>query len=228
VATAREAGIGNVSLDLIFAVPEGLERDWRRDLDAALALAPEHLSLYGLTVEPHTPYARWRERGTAHEAPEDRYESEFLAAHASLASAGFEHYEVSNFARPGLRSRHNLAYWSGAPYLALGPSAHGFDGARRRWNVAPYAEWLRRLRAGLDPAEGEEALTDENRLAESVYLGLRTTRGAVLAISEEALVAPWIATGWARMDTERRLVLTPLGWLRLDALALALTAHRSR
>ena len=227
VAVARDGGIESLSLDLIFALPSALNRDWRRDLDETLALAPDHVSLYGLTVEPHTPLGRWRDRGEADEAPEERYEAEFLEAHERLTSAGFEHYEVSNYALPGRRARHNSSYWTGAPYAGLGPSAHEFDGSIRRWNVAPYAEWVRRLQQGRDTVEGSEALTEENRIAEAVYLGLRTTDGLETSDEDVERVGSWIRAGWATLDG-RRLRLTPLGWLRLDALAADLTTHRSR
>lgn len=227
VAVLRDAGITNVSLDLIFALPLELERDWARDLDQALALDPAHVSLYGLTVEPHTPLGRWRERGDVHEAPEERYEAEFFLAHDRLGAAGFEHYEVSNFARPGLRSRHNSAYWSGVPYAAAGPSAHGFDGETRWWNVAAYAEWARRLASGEPVRGGEERLTAENRGAERVYLGLRSDRGLEATETEIALARPWVSEGWATIS-DRTIVLTAAGFLRLDALAAALTLPRSR
>ena len=227
LVAARAAGLENVSVDLIFALPSGVARSWERDLEAALVLEPSHVSLYGLTVEPHTPLGRWHERGEVVEADEARYEEEFLRAHDELARAGFEHYEVSNFARPGRQSRHNSSYWSGAPYAGLGPSAHEYDGECRRWNVPAYADWVRRLGAGADPVDGEERLTPANREAETVYLGLRTTDGLALRPDEGTLVAPWVSAGWATLDGGV-IRLTPLGWLRLDALAASLTAHRSR
>lgn len=228
VAMARDAGIASVSFDLIFALPEALGRDWARDLELAVGLAPSHLSLYGLTVEPGTPLGRWAERGEAREAPEERYEGEFLLAHERLAAAGYDHYEVSNFAGAAGPSRHNSAYWRGVAYAGLGPSAHEFDGAVRRWNLAPYAAWLARLRQGDDPGEGHELLTPENRVAEQVYLGLRTTDGLELTRdAERERVVPWIEAGWATLDGGR-LRLTPRGWLRLDSLAADLTVIRSR
>ena len=227
VEHARAAGIDNFSLDLIFALPQGIVRSWEDDVERALELEPSHLSLYGLTVEPQTPLGRWHSRGDVTESPDERYESEFLDAHERLASAGFEHYEVSNFGKPGQHSRHNSAYWTGAAYAGLGPSAHEFDGADRRWNVALYTDWLRRLAAGEDPLEERERLTPDNRLAEEVYLGLRTRRGVSISDSEQSRIGAWVDAGWATYDGSDRIVLTPLGWLRLDALAADLTLVRS-
>jgi oxygen-independent coproporphyrinogen-3 oxidase len=226
VDAARDAGLDNISLDLIFALPAALGRDWRRDLDSALALAPRHLSLYGLTVEERTPLGRWRERGLVTEAPDETFEAEFLLAHDVLGAAGLCHYEVSNYALPGGESRHNCSYWQGRPYAGLGPSAHEFDGRSRRWNVAGYSEWARRLSRGEDPVGGSESLTEENRLVEGVYLGLRTRTGLVVDEATAELARPWIQAGWAELDGER-LKLTPAGWLRMDAIACALTAPSS-
>lgn len=228
VRAAREAGITNVSLDLIFALPPEIPRDWTADLERAIALEPAHLSLYGLTVEPQTPLARWLARGAASEPEESRYEREFLEAHARLRAAGFEHYEVSNFARPGLRSRHNSAYWANVPYAGVGPAAHEFTGTIRRWNVGPYAEWQRRVDAGHSPVEDEEQLTAENRTTEEVYLGLRTDAGLALRDEELGIVRPWVDMGWGAVDDANRFRLTGLGWLRLDALSQSLTLSRSR
>jgi oxygen-independent coproporphyrinogen-3 oxidase len=225
-ALAR-GGIENWSLDLIFALPASLERDWTRDLEAALALRPPHISLYGLTVEPHTPIARWRDRGASVEGSEDAYEAEYLHAHGVLRAAGYDHYEVSNFGLPGRWSGHNRGYWSGASYVGLGPAAHGFDGSVRRWNEREYAAWLRAVSGGADPLGGSESLSDENRIAEEVYLGLRTTDGLPIRDSERGAVRPWIAAGWAEPSGDR-LRLSASGWLRLDALAASLTTIRSR
>ncbi len=231
VHIVRAAGFNDFSLDLIFAVPDALERDWHRDVDRMLALDPTHLSLYGLTVEPHTPLGRWHARGDVQETSEDRYAAEFLDAHERLRLAGFEHYEVSNFARPGWRARHNSAYWRVVPYLGIGPAAHGFDGRVRRWNVPAYGEWSTAVRAGEDPLEGSEELSHGNRAAESVYLGLRTADGLVVTPSERDHIGPWMEAGWVEwIDGIRqdRLRCTVQGWLRLDALAADLTALRSR
>jgi oxygen-independent coproporphyrinogen-3 oxidase len=228
VAAARAAGIENLSLDLIFALPEELRRDFAADLDRLLALEPEHVSLYGLTVEQGTPLGRWVSRGKAVERAEEGYEAEYLAAHDALTAAGLEHYEVSNYARPGKRSRHNASYWQGVPYIGLGPAAHGFDGRVRRWNLRAYIDWRDALAEGRDPIGGDEELTEQNRLAESVYLGLRTDAGLPLEEGERDLVTPWEVAQWVTVDAADRLRCTALGWLRLDALAAALTHSRSR
>ena len=152
----RAAGITNISLDLIFALPREVARDWLRDLDCTLALEPEHISLYGLTVEPHTPLARWTERGNAHAATDDQYAEQYLTAHRALRDAGFDHYEVSNAGRPGHWSQHNAAYWSGAEYLGLGPSAHSLLHGVRSWNIREWAAYQQAAQLGATLVAGVE------------------------------------------------------------------------
>ena len=228
VESARSAGITNLSLDLIFALPESLERNFNSDVEQLLELRPDHVSLYGLTIEPRTPLGRWLARGLTVEQPEEGYETDFLDAHRLLSDAGFQHYEVSNYARPARRARHNSAYWSGVPYVGLGPSAHGFDGQVRRWNVRHYAEWRDLALARADPMEGSETLTAENRLAEAVYLGLRSDAGLPITGADRSIADRWTAAGWVKEASDGRIRCTAQGWLRLDALAAALTHHRSR
>ncbi len=227
VKSLRRGGIANVSLDLIFALPASLKRSWERDLTLALDLEPDHVSLYGLTVEAHTPIAKWAGRGAVVEGTEAQYEEEFLLADESMCGAGFEHYEVSNFSLPGKASRHNSAYWTGEAYAGLGPSAHSFDDTARRWNIPAYTEWVRCLAAGRSVIAGKEILTEENREAEEVYLGLRTRNGLEIQEAELDVVTRWVDAGWGELD-DRRLRLTPSGWLRLDSLAADLAARRGR
>jgi oxygen-independent coproporphyrinogen-3 oxidase len=227
VRTLRRGGINNISLDLIFALPASLNRSWERDLTLALDLEPQHVSLYGLTVEAHTPIARWADRGAVVEGSEAQYEEEFLLANEAMTRAGFDHYEVSNFALPGNASRHNSAYWTGALYAGVGPSAHSFDGGSRRWNVSAYSEWVRRLASGLPVLAGEETLTAENRDAEAVYLGLRTRQGLEISDAELDTVRRWVGAGWGELENSR-LRLSRAGWLRLDSLAADLAARRER
>ena len=226
-ADLTAGGIENWSLDLIFALPASLERSWVSDVDRALELTPPHISLYGLTVEQHTPIAHWRNRGASVEGGEDAYEIEYLHADSTLTAAGYAHYEGSNFGAPDRWSRHNRGYWTGASYVGLGPSAHGYDGHHRRWNEREYASWLTRVGNGEDPIAGEEHLTAENRSAERVYLGLRTSSGLEISEAERDTIRPWVDAGWATVSNNR-VHLTANGWLRLDALAATLTMLRSR
>jgi oxygen-independent coproporphyrinogen-3 oxidase len=217
VDVLRAAGIYNISIDMIFALPVILQRDWRDDLEQTLDLDPMHVSLYGLTVEPHTPLFRWRQRGIAVPPPDERYADEFVAAHERLMSAGFDHYEVSNAGRPNYRSRHNSAYWSGADYLGLGPSAHSYHGSERRWNVREWAAYQSRSEAGASLVAGSETLGDEERLLERRYLGLRTRQGMPMTDLPPEALARWCTEGWATVSN-RVVRLTVEGWLRLDAL----------
>src|SRR5213083_380524 len=198
VHTLRGAGIENVSLDLIFALPAELPRDWERDLDMALALRPEHLSLYGLTVEPRTPLDRWISRGATHAPDEERYVNEYLFAHRRLMADGFFFYEVSNAALPGFRSRHNSAYWSGKAYVGLGPAAHSFHGNTRRWNLRAWEAYRRAIAEGRSAVESEETLTDEQRELERVYLALRTEEGLAITAPYRRL-PPLTAQGWVEV-----------------------------
>ena len=217
VDALREAGIENISLDLIFGLPAELSRNWSEDLEAALALAPDHLSLYGLTAEPHTPLMHWIERGETRPGGETSYAEEFLAAHDRLSGAGFEHYEVSNYGRPGRRAVHNSGYWRRAWYLGLGPSAHSGLGPERRWNLREWAAYDTALERGDPVVAGSEVLDAEATRLEELYLGLRTADG----VAESAVPAPrleeWIQAGWAERRGGR-CRLNPEGWLRLDGL----------
>ncbi len=227
VAAIRAAGIPSISLDLIYALPDVLVRDWRHDLDRALALEPDHLSLYGLTVEPHTPLARWVDRGEVQTTPDERYAAEFLEAHARLGRAGFEHYEVSNYGRPGRHARHNSAYWVRAPYLGLGPSAHSSAGSRRWWNIREWSDWERAMEADSETVAGEEILDPDAMVIERLYLGLRTTRGIDQSLLPGPLADRWAQAGWATVSADR-IQLTAEGWLRLDALVAQAAAELDR
>lgn len=222
VRIARAGGIENLSLDLIFALPPEVERSWERDLDSAIALGPDHISLYGLTVEPATPLHKWTISNRVSLVPEEQYAGEFLYAHERMTGEGFAHYEVSNFALPGRESRHNAAYWSGDAYLGVGPAAHSYDGGRRRWNIKPYVDWLHAARDGRPVIGGEESLDSESSASERIYLGLRTRNGYELGGSDRAAAERWANAGWAEIDGNL-VRLNAEGWLRLDSLAAGLT-----
>ena len=178
VRAAQRAGFGNLTVDLIFGVPGFGGDTLRRSLDAALSLGVQHISAYHLTVEPDTAFGRRAARGEFRAVDEQISETEFLTVHHTLTGAGFEHYEVSNFALPGFRARHNAAYWHGAKYLGIGPAAHSFDGRERHWNVASVTEYI-----GGAPAEAE-TLTDRDRFNEYVMTRLRTAEGIDLREAE--------------------------------------------
>jgi oxygen-independent coproporphyrinogen-3 oxidase len=223
VQLIRAAGFVNLSLDLIFGLPQVLDRDWARDLGQALALEPEHLSLYGLTVEPHTPLGHWAARGQVIAVDDERYASEFLMAHSALVEAGYEHYEVSNAARPGHRARHNSAYWRRSHFIGLGPAAHSGLGCERRWNVRDWTAYEKLVSSGKSPLEGRELLDQTAIRLEDLYLGLRTSGGVAADSLPSGLSQSWVAQGWA-IITGERLRLTAEGWLRLDALAASVPA----
>jgi oxygen-independent coproporphyrinogen-3 oxidase len=227
VEAARAGGIENLSVDLIFGLPERVERDWAADLERVLALGVEHVSLYGLTAEQGAPLGRRVRDGREAMPDDERYAEEFLLAHERLSAAGFEHYEVSNFGLPGRASRHNRVYWAGAPYAALGPGAHGYDPPLRRWNLRGWDAYRQAVAQGRLPVEGEEVVSTEDADLERVWLGLRTTAGVPLAEASEVqreLAAQWVRRGWARYEDAQRVVLSADGWLLLDRLAVEFAA----
>lgn len=223
---ARDAGFDNVSVDLIFGLPERLGRDWGADLHRALLLEPQHVSLYGLTAESGAPLGRWVGEGREALAGEDRYADEYLLAHRVLTEAGFRHYEVSNFGLPGRESRHNPVYWSGAPYAALGPGAHAFYPPLRRWNVRSWDDYRAALARGVLPTDDEETVGPDDAALERHWLLLRTDAGMPLAELDgaaRALADGWVARGLATTDGGA-LRLTADGWLLLDRLAVELAS----
>jgi len=225
VESARGAGIDNFSLDLIFALPERLGRDWDDDLRRALDLEPEHLSLYGLTAEPGTPLGRWVAQGRESMPEQDVYAAEYLRAIELTAERGLEPYEVSNFARPGRESVHNAAYWTGAPYLGLGPGAHSFLPPVRSWNRRDWKGYRDELAAARSPVEDREQIGPTEARLERTWLGLRTAGGipeAALTPAQRALAERWTADGLAERTAPQRLRLTPRGWLLLDRLTVEL------
>ncbi len=228
---AASAGIDNVSIDLIFALPSRLGRDWGEDLARALALRPTHVSLYGLTAEQATPLGRWVADGRESLPAEESYESEYLQAVSALTTAGFEHYEVSNFARPGLSSRHNEAYWRHESYIGLGPGAHSYHAPVRWWNVRDWSEY-RSLVTGSGSAVASDEIVDAVALdLERIWLGLRARPGlrvtggpggVMLSSAQRALLADWSGAGLLRVEAGYALP-TAAGWLVLDRLAVELS-----
>ncbi len=177
VAAARGAGFENVSLDLIFGVPGQTEAAWERSLDHALALKPEHLSCYGLTIEAGTPYAIWYAREPAAFADDTLEARLYAIAIARLAAAGFEQYEISNWARPGFRCRHNAGYWRNDPYLGLGVGSASYLGGTRSVHTRELDTYIDAALAGV-PIPGEaERLEGAAQSGEAIMLALRTAEG---------------------------------------------------
>lgn len=219
-AVARAAGFDDLSVDLIFGLPAHLGRDWAADLQRALDLGPEHVSLYGLTAEPATPLGAKVNEGRERLADEETYAAEYLLAARVLTGAGFRHYEVSNFARPGRASRHNRAYWTHRPYLGLGPGAHSFLAPRRWWNARDWADYRQRVMETGAAIEAVEQLDEAAVGLERAWLQLRTAEGATQESERQRRLAEsWAARGWARVS-DNRVHLTAAGWLLLDRLAV--------
>jgi putative oxygen-independent coproporphyrinogen III oxidase len=237
VGDARAAGIPSVSLDLLYDAPDQTLMGWIDTLEAALALAPDHLSLYALTLDDpdaegstgaggdHLPTTagarRWRARARPAQ-DDDRAAAMYHHAVHRLAADGWRGYEISNWARPGHESRHNLAYWERRPYEAVGPGAHAFDGATRRWNAASLEGYVATLtpgdhRAPSLPPGGSETIEGATEAAERVILGLRTDRGIPVQAAHEPPLDDQF--GWALaaelldVTDDDRVVLTTRGRL---------------
>lgn len=175
---ARAAGFANLGLDLIYGLPGQRPAAWRRELEQALALAPAHIACYLLSYEAGTPLERDRRQGKLQPLSEADQVRLFDTTRTVLARGGYLHYEISNFARgPEYRSRHNLKYWTGAPYLGFGPGAHGYQPPERFWNAADLDRYEARLARGQLPTEGVERLTPAQEMLEALFLGLRLSEG---------------------------------------------------
>lgn len=181
VAMAHAAGLDNVSLDLIFGVPGQSVEQWEDDLRTAVGLGPVHISAYGLTYEPGTAFHVLRSRGYLDPVPEDAEAEMFVRTGAVLAAGGYRHYEVSNYARPGYESRHNLNYWRGGEYLGIGAGAHSFarePAPGSRWSNEKHpARYIERARREGHARAFEERLTERQARGEFVFLGLRRRDG---------------------------------------------------
>jgi oxygen-independent coproporphyrinogen-3 oxidase len=239
IGEARAAGVASINLDLLYDVPDGSLVTWMETLEDALALEPDHLSLYALTLDDpdaegltgpggdHLPTTRgarrWRDLAIPRQ-DEDRAAAQYHHAVHRLAEDGWRGYEISNWAQPGHESRHNLAYWLRRPYEAVGPGAHAFDGATRRWNAAHLGRYVEALTAADGagrpptlPPGGSERLDPATAAAEAAILGLRTDQGLPRAAGNEPPLADIF--GWAlaaellTIDESDRIVLTTRGRL---------------
>ena len=213
----RDAGFSNISIDLMFALPRQTETQWHDSLQKTITLEPEHISTYCLTYEEDTEFLA-RFEGGEFSADEDREAGFLEMAMTTLERAGYEHYEISNYARPGFRSEHNQAYWRGADYVGLGPSAFSTRGFERWQNIADHHEYTRRLFANEAPVVSAERLTPEMKRTERIALGLRTCEGIVAHTLEQNQVNELVRHGLL-VRRESRVSLTRTGRLVADSVA---------
>lgn len=227
VALAKEAGFHSFSVDLIYGLPNLTLQEWEDHLLRVIASGVDHISAYCLTVEDKTVLHKMVKSGKLVPANEDIQSDQFELLVSTLTAAGFEHYEVSNFARSGMYAKHNTAYWTGQPYLGIGPSAHSFNGHERRWNCSNNQQYLKGGNTGWFELE---VLGPKERWNELLLTGLRTSFGVCLtqlyAIQEptplflttlkEFMDACWV------VQLENKLYLTTTGKLKADYIASAL------
>lgn len=227
VDTLRAAGINNISIDLIYGLPGQTVDSWTESVEQAIALRPQHISAYGLTYEEGTRLWHQRERGEVIEVPEEQCLEMYRILVDKLQAAGYEHYEISNFALPDYHSRHNSSYWDDTPYLGLGAAAHSYDGKLRRYNPHDLKEYTEKVLAG-EPAYEQEELTEWERYDERVMLGLRTSRGVDIdRLRQDFGDKAWqhftseaqrlIAAGNLRVEGGNRYVLTRDGIMVSDS-----------
>jgi oxygen-independent coproporphyrinogen III oxidase len=228
---AQDQGIENITADLMFALPDLTTENYANDLRRLLDMGVQHLSAYGLTIEPKTVFHKWSVTGKILEANSIVFEQHFRTTPIICAEYGLQHYEVSNFGKKDFFSRHNTAYWKGEHYLGIGPSAHSYDGRSRQWNVANNPQYMNALISGKIHWEREEI---DHKVAMNEYLltRLRTSWGIDInylrnktewTFGDRQLneIDQWISQGWANLEGDH-LVLNTDGWLQVDTLTAAL------
>ncbi len=220
-SSVRKAGLENFSLDLIYGLPGQSLTAWEYSLSQVLSLHPKHISVYNLTWSSNTSLGRKIINGDIPVPEEEVISKMFLYADEFLTKNGYEHYEISNYALPGYRCRHNEGYWTDQPYLGLGPSAHSFSENKRFWNVSDVKEYISRLSQSVLPVEEEEVLSPEQRRAESIAVGLRRKEG--IDIGEKNIdlsqIEDFLQKGLV-IQQDNILKLTPQGMLFADEMAL--------
>lgn len=179
IELAQKKGFNNITIDLIYGIPLLTNEKWEQNVRTALEYKIPHLSCYSLTVEPKTPLQKMIREHTKEDIDPDKQAGQFLMLMEWLDKAGYEHYEISNFAKPGFRSHHNSSYWQGKKYLGLGPSAHSFDGTTRQWNISNNKKYIDAINSGTIPSEKEE-LSLSQKQNEYIMTSLRTLEGLSL------------------------------------------------
>lgn len=227
IQLAQQQGFLNITADLIYGSPGLSDEQWKQNVATALALHIPHLSCYALTVEPKTALANMISSRQSDKVDPDKQARHFSLLMQWLSDAGFEQYEISNFAKPGFRSRHNSSYWQGTPYLGLGPSAHSFNGSSRQWNIANNALYLKNMASGILSFE-KEILSETQLLNEYIMTSLRTLEGISLKRVERdwgaekksrILLAAQKYINYGLIKTEDVLQLTPAGRFLADGMA---------
>ena len=180
VKILRDAGIQNISIDLMYGFPNETLKDWERDIDAALALGVEHISAYCLMIEEGTPLWKLTIENGEWRINEELERQMYELLIDKLTTAGYEHYEISNFAKPGYRSLHNSSYWQDIPYIGLGAAAHSYDGKRRSWNVSDIKQYIEGIEQGERPCEYED-IDDDTHYNDRITTALRTSDGLELS-----------------------------------------------
>jgi oxygen-independent coproporphyrinogen-3 oxidase len=215
----RDAGFVNINIDLMFGLPAQTKEQWRETLERTIDLGPDHISAYGLTFEQDTEFFLRHSRGELRSNVELEADL-FEMAMSILPAAGYEHYEISNYARPGFASAHNLAYWSGADYVGLGPSAFSTAGMQRWQNVCDYRAYGDRVFAGKSLVDSVEELTPEMKRTERIALGLRTGEGVPtdLLQDRQSAIREFVELG-LMVERNRRFMLTAAGKSLADSVA---------
>ena len=212
VRMAQEAGFGNISIDLMYALPTQTMDMWKADIETALSLNVQHISSYGLMYEEGTELTRRRDAGELESIDEDTEMAMYDYLCARLKDAGLVHYEVSNFALPGHEALHNSSYWNGTPYVGVGAGAHSYIGCVRSWNPDDLDAYIQGI-ADSTLVRESETLSDEDRYNEQVMLGLRTNRGipATLPTHKRLVLDSFVQKGLLRETEEKRIVATQKG-----------------
>ena len=218
VRHARAAGFTSINLDFMFGLPGQTMRHWQATLDQALTLHPEHFSLYSLIIEEGTPFYTWTHEGRITPGDEDLCADMYEYADERLQAAGYENYEISNWALPGHQSRHNLTYWQNLPYFGMGAGAHSSFGGRRFSNVLDPQAYIHLLNKQQRPEAESETIDRVQAMSETAFLALRTAQGLHLATFEERFAEPFtrFAGDRLRIVEEAGLLEQEQGWLRLS------------
>jgi oxygen-independent coproporphyrinogen-3 oxidase len=228
IRMSKAAGFDNITIDLIYGTPTLTDEAWKKNVDKALSLGIDHISCYALTVEPKTSLDKMIQQKKIEAVDPDKQARHFSLLMQWLADAGFDHYEISNFSKPGKKSKHNSNYWNGVDYLGLGPSAHSFNGRSRQWNVSNNALYIQSLSKDQVPFEMEE-LTEKERLNEYIMTSLRTMEGLSLVVvqknwSEKEMlqileIAQKPISQGLMKHHDQKLILTNAGKLMADGIA---------